>query len=105
MSMTSDQWQQVKELLEDALEQPADERNTWLESQCPEPGIRNEVLSLLEAYEADGFLEQPSKAGTDLVAALRPESLIGERIGTWRLVEEIGQGGMGTVYRAVRADD
>lgn len=103
--MTVQQWQQIKGILEEALEQPSAERIPWIESHCAEPDIRDEVLSLLEAHSVEDFLEQPSQAGVQLVAALRPESLIGERIGPWRLVEEIGQGGMGTVYRAVRADD
>ncbi|MBC8164894.1 MAG: serine/threonine protein kinase, partial [Bryobacteraceae bacterium] len=105
MSMTAEQWQQVKSLLEEALEQPHGRRAPWLDEHCQEERIREEVLSLLEAHSSDDFLEQPPEAGPELVAALRPESLIGERVGPWRLVEEIGQGGMGTVYRAVRADD
>jgi non-specific serine/threonine protein kinase/serine/threonine-protein kinase len=106
MEMTAEKWQQVKTLLEEALEQESTTRVSWIEANCPEPGVREEVLSLLEAHtDVEDFLEHPSKAGTELVAALRPESLVGERVGPWRLVEEIGQGGMGTVYRAVRADD
>ena len=104
--MTAEQWQQVKSLLEQTLEQPADDRVDWLERNCPDPETRDEVWSLVLAHiEIEDFLEQPSPTATELVAALKPESLVGERIGPWKLVEEIGRGGMGTVYRACRADD
>jgi non-specific serine/threonine protein kinase/serine/threonine-protein kinase len=104
--MTAEQWEHVKTLLEATLERPAAEREWWLQTHCPDAAMREEVRSLLRAHlEVEDFLEQPADAGEELVAALRPESLIGERIGPWRLVEEIGRGGMGTVYRAVRADD
>ena len=106
MQLTADQWQQVKSLLEQTLDQHPATRVSWLEEKCPDPYIRGEVLSLLQAHtDVEDFLEQPSRAGAELVAALRPDSLLGERIGPWRLMEEIGRGGMGTVYRAVRADE
>src|SRR5687767_14889505 len=101
MSMTAEQWQQVKTLLEQTLEQPADVRLEWLENNCPDAETRDEVWSLVLAHiEIEDFLEKPSYTGTELVSALKPDSLVGERIGSWRLVEEIGRGGMGTVYRA-----
>ena len=104
--MTAEQWEQVKSLVESTLNQPTGEREAWLESRCPDPATRDEVWSLVQAHvQVEDFLEKPAQSGRELVAALRPESLIGERIGPWRLVEEIGRGGMGTVYRAVRADD
>lgn len=106
MQLTADQWEQVKLLLEQTLDKPSGARVYWLEEECRDPLIRAEVLSLLQAHSnVEDFLEQPSRAGTELVAALRPDSLLGERIGPWRLTDEIGRGGMGTVYRAVRADD
>lgn len=104
--MTAEQWQQVKSLFDQALDHPKSERKSWLRSECPDAGMLDEVLSLLDAHTDDEeFLEHQTAEGRDWAAALRPESMVGQTLGHWRLVEEIGQGGMGTVYRAVRADD
>jgi serine/threonine protein kinase/Tol biopolymer transport system component/Tfp pilus assembly protein PilF len=69
--------------------------------------LQREVLSLLASYDETGeFLENPllSLPGFADAAPLEP-NLIGQRVGAWQLVEEIGRGGMGTVYLAVRADN
>jgi serine/threonine protein kinase len=85
-----------------ALELPEAERARFLEAACP-ADLRTEVLHLLAADAAsDGFLERP-------VARLRAERE-GEspapegRLGPYRLLREIGAGGMGTVHLAVRDD-
>src|SRR5205085_7735545 len=51
------------------------------------------------------FLEKPHEVENQFIATLGPGSMVGEHIGPWLLVEEIGQGGMGTVYRAVRNEE
>jgi len=97
-------WQQVKTLLEGALERRAADRAGYLDRACgDDPELRREVESLLAAEgEAGDFIEEPAFSLRDR----RPEpTLTGRRLGAYRLVEEIGRGGMGRVYRAVRADD
>ena len=109
--MTSGEWQQVRGILEQALETAPGERSRFLDQACQgDTALRAEVESLLAADEQASreFLE--GKA-IDRVAAVGAESharmpsLEGMRIGSYRVLEEIGHGGMGTVYRAVRADD
>jgi len=69
--------------------------------------LRAEVLSLIESHEDAGdFLESPPvrvKAPEEVVEA--EARLAGEQVGAYELVREIGRGGMGTVYLAVRAGD
>ena len=59
-----------------------------------------------EAHDdATDFLEAAGPAQGHFLSAFHSSALAGHRIGVYRLVEEIGRGGMGTVYRAVRDDD
>ena len=65
-----------------------------------------EVVSLLAAHEdATDFLEEAGPAQGHFLSAFHSSALAGHRIGAYRLVEEVGRGGMVTVYRAVRDDD
>ncbi len=106
--MNSERWQQVREILDKAIALPATERTPYLEDACsPDPALRSEVESLLRSHEAAGtvFLKNPA---VDLKGAITETSSagnrVGRRIGVYQITEEIGHGGMGEVYRAVRAD-
>ncbi len=106
--MTPERWQQVRQLLAAAVALPLDQRKEFLETSCgTDLELRTEVESLLVAHEQaqSEFLETPV---ADLIS-LPPTAPIvasraGRRIGSYLVIEEIGHGGMGEVYRAVRAD-
>lgn len=99
--------EEVVRLYERARDLPSEARLAFVESSCrKDPELREEVLSLLEhAHEAEAFFED--LAGTisstfreDVPAPSMTELRPGHTVGHYRIVERIGAGGMGTVYRA-----
>ncbi len=97
----------VAELFAEALERHAPERRAWLDARCAGfPALRAEIDSLLAAHEEErsaGYPEQIDRAqGAELLASL-PDPDSGRRIGPWRLLRELGRGGMGIVHLAERA--
>lgn len=103
--MNTERWEWVKRLLDEAILVSPAERAAYLELACgTDRDLLHEVQSLLAAHEQAGtdFLQEPA---ADLTSVLPPlASRAGRRIGVYQIVEEIGHGGMGEVYRAVRAD-
>jgi serine/threonine protein kinase/tetratricopeptide (TPR) repeat protein len=106
--MRSEEWRKVEELLDAALELEPDERRRFLEEAgALAPDVRREVESLLACEAgADGFLEAPALA---LSADFFDEENLadaraGQTFGRYRIIREIGRGGMGTVFLAERAD-
>ncbi|MBC7894722.1 MAG: serine/threonine protein kinase [Cytophagaceae bacterium] len=101
-------WIRVRELFDEALEQPSESRVAWVRQAVgPEERIGAEVLSLLEALDrARETLERPA-AGivVDSFVDSAEDLMVGRRVGAYDIVRLIGYGGMGAVYEGVRADD
>jgi serine/threonine protein kinase len=98
-------WFQLDEVFQGALERPRNERAAYLDRACGGDAVlRAEVEAMLDA-DAIG-LERLVHDGERMDAPHDADAdpLIGMRLGPWRIVAAIGQGGMGTVYRAERAD-
>ena len=103
-------WQQVATLFDEAVELDGAERAARLDALCAgDAELRAEVESLLrgDAAVASGaahLIDSPTsarEAWSDLVPL---SSAVGTLIGPWRVLREIGRGGMGVVYLAERAD-
>lgn len=95
-------------LFEQACGIPVSERTEWLDKVCPDDAQRRRIAALLAAHDNPGsFLAQPA-ASLEVTAAGRersplrepPAEQLGGMIGPYKLLEVIGQGGMGVVYVA-----
>ncbi len=104
MVMRNEEWQRVEELLDEALELEPARRRQFLEA-IAEPWARAEVESLLACDgQSDGFMSAPALALSADFFDESPEERAGQQVGHYRIVREIGRGGMGAVFLAERAD-
>ena len=101
--MNPERWQKIQSLFEQTLELVSDKRNAFLKQACADDGeLYKEVVSLLEADAnthslLDGLALDAVDFATDF-------NLEGQHIGPYKIVREIGRGGMGAVYLAERAE-
>ena len=93
-------WERLDDAFQGALELPPGDRNRYLDRACgTDLRLRAEVEAMLaaEAIEIERLVhDEPCSPEAD--------PFIGMRLGSWRIVDRLGHGGMGTVYLAERAD-
>lgn len=101
--MDSQRWQTIKQILEKAIDLNPEERSSYLADVCGEDAeLLREAEALLEYSDPDAdVLEMPAFSG---ITGQTGGSLIGEKIGSYKVVAELGAGGMGSVYLASRVD-
>jgi eukaryotic-like serine/threonine-protein kinase len=101
--MTPERWQQIDKLCQSALELEENRRAAFLEEACAgDEELRREVESMLKFEKpGDRFIEQQAlEVAAKMIAHDKPESLIGQQLGSYQIVSLLGAGGMGVVYEA-----
>jgi eukaryotic-like serine/threonine-protein kinase len=102
--MTPEDWQRVRPILESPLELDSVQRPGFLDGACTDPSLRRELESLIAAHEGAGTALLSETPALNFFSKVRFGLLTGKRIGPYEILGEIALGGMGAVYRAVRAD-
>src|SRR4051794_5977663 len=97
-----EEWKALSPKLDEALDLEEDQRAVWLaEVRLADPTLAEQLQSLLSSHSnlaREGFLEE---SPVDLNAV---RNLTGQSLGSYTLISQIGQGGMGTVWLAERND-
>ena len=103
MKMKPEYWQQLNQLFQSAIDLDSDAQVVYLNNHCSDPKLRNDVESLLhnDTKNNDEIRKNIFTEASHLLNTIR----IGEKIGAYTIDEEIGHGGMGTVYAASRSDE
>ncbi len=99
--MSASRWQRLEALFEHGLQLQGVERDRWFASLPDKPDLVSELHAMLLADVATDRLDQHI-AGA--IASAHAAPFAGARLGAWRLIGELGSGGVGVVYLAERAE-
>lgn len=102
--MDPERWRLIEEIFHEAAELSPAVRGPYLREACSDQALLREVEKLIVSHERAGaFIEgMPS---FEHLGSFDSDAVRGRRMGAYELIREIGQGGMGSVYLAARADE
>jgi serine/threonine protein kinase/Tol biopolymer transport system component len=121
--MTPERWEKIESIFQAALDLSGEEREQFVRAECGDDAeLRAEVERFIARFETeDSFLESPvwtdsrflqsqakreiaSSLDSEIVSNKEAKTYVGRQIGVYRLIKELGRGGMGEVFLAERAD-
>jgi serine/threonine-protein kinase len=105
--MTNEKWPEVKRIFQEAIELPPSEREAFIAQACgTDLDLCSEVESLIASHElAQDFIDEPvASIAVGLIHERIRKIEAGQRIGKYRIIRQIGHGGMGVVFLAERDD-
>ncbi len=99
-------WKKAEQIFIQAIELEEEKRLDFIRSQCEgDEALAREVLSLVKAHASESILDRTLDSyRKSVVYEASSESLKGEKVGKYRVIGEVGHGGMGSVYLAERDD-
>lgn len=102
--MQAAKWKKVKDVLNDVLELEVSERNRFLSNFDDEIRVEVESLLVFETESEDVMRLSAVEFSKDFFDEDTENPLLGQQIGNYKIIRELGQGGMGAVYLGTRTD-
>jgi serine/threonine protein kinase len=103
--MNKERWRRIEDLFHEAADLAPELRDGFLDHNCPDPELRQEVRALLSQEAKSGSVIAQIVDAICRTPPPPPIEFEGRRAGPYRIVREVGRGGMAIVFEAVRADD